>query len=78
MSLKSIKTNPFSLSLSPIRWLRHHPNVLGMRFKKEVKRADKSNAIDLYVTNQIDDRAAWEALFEEVPAPLTNTDKIEW
>jgi len=33
-------------------WLRHHPKVLALPFKKGVKRADKSNAIDLYVTDQ--------------------------
>ncbi len=69
----------FCLTISLLkRWLRHHPNVLGMRFKKEVKRADKSNAIDLYVTDQIDDRAVWEALFEEIPSPLTLADKADW
>ena len=62
-------------------WLRHHPKVLAFDFKKSVKRADKSNAIDLYVTNQVGEgaeRAAWEAQFEEVPAPLTEQDKREW
>lgn len=33
-------------------WLRHHPKVLAFDFKKGAKRADKSNAIDLFVTNQ--------------------------
>lgn len=33
-------------------WLRHHPKVLAFDFKKGIKRADKSNAIDLFVTNQ--------------------------
>lgn len=33
-------------------WLRHHPKVLAFDFKKGTKRADKSNAIDLFVTNQ--------------------------
>ena len=31
------------------RWLRQHPQVLGMKFKKGVKRAEISNAIDNYV-----------------------------
>lgn len=31
------------------RWLRQHPEVLGMKFKKGVKRAEISNAIDNYV-----------------------------
>jgi len=34
-------------------WLRHHPKVLNMKFKEGIKRADKSNVIDLYVTNQV-------------------------
>ena len=34
-------------------WLRHHPKVLGFNFKKESKRADKSNAIDLYILDKI-------------------------
>ena len=34
-------------------WLRHHPNVLAFQFKKEVKRPDRANAIDLYVSGQI-------------------------
>ena len=62
-------------------WLRHHPRVLGFKFKKTVKRADKSNAIDLYVTNQIGEgaeRIAWESQFEEVPLPLTAEDKKAW
>jgi phosphoribosylaminoimidazolecarboxamide formyltransferase/IMP cyclohydrolase len=33
-------------------WLRHHPRVLAFDFKKGTKRADKSNAIDLFVSNQ--------------------------
>ncbi|KAI9205957.1 cytidine deaminase-like protein [Polychytrium aggregatum] len=59
-------------------WYRHHPKVLGFQFKKEVKRADKANAIDLYVTDQIDDRQQWESLFEVVPAPFTADEKKDW
>ncbi|KAI8911150.1 cytidine deaminase-like protein, partial [Gorgonomyces haynaldii] len=59
-------------------WYRHHPQVLGFQFKKGTKRADKSNAIDLYVTNQIDDVEQWNALFEVVPPPFTEEIKKEW
>ncbi|KAI9300958.1 cytidine deaminase-like protein [Cunninghamella echinulata] len=62
-------------------WLRHHPKVLGFDFKSTTKRADKSNAIDLYVTNQIGDgveREAWEANFNTVPEPLTPEERKEW
>ncbi|KAJ3042944.1 Bifunctional purine biosynthesis protein ade10 [Rhizophlyctis rosea] len=59
-------------------WYRHHPKVLGFRFKKETKRPDRANAIDLYVTDQIDDRAQWESLFEVVPEPFTAEEKAAW
>ncbi|KAG2226162.1 hypothetical protein INT45_003307 [Circinella minor] len=62
-------------------WLRHHPKVLAFNFKKGTKRADKSNAIDLYVINEIgegDERKAWEASFETIPEPLTAEERKEW
>lgn len=62
-------------------WLRHHPKVLAFDFKKECKRADKSNAIDLYVTDQTGEgveREAWEANFNTVPEPLTAAERKEW
>lgn len=34
-------------------WLRQHPKVMGMKFKKGVKRAEISNAIDNYVNGTI-------------------------
>ncbi|KAJ3410901.1 bifunctional phosphoribosylaminoimidazolecarboxamide formyltransferase/IMP cyclohydrolase [Chytridiales sp. JEL 0842] len=59
-------------------WYRHHPKVLAFQFKKETKRADRANAIDLYVTDQITDHAAWASQFEVVPEPFTPTEKKEW
>ncbi|KAJ3152561.1 bifunctional phosphoribosylaminoimidazolecarboxamide formyltransferase/IMP cyclohydrolase [Geranomyces variabilis] len=59
-------------------WFRHHPKVLAFQFKPATKRADKANAIDLFVTDQIDDRAAWEALFATVPEPFTPQERTEW
>nr|ODN88894.1 phosphoribosylaminoimidazolecarboxamide formyltransferase/IMP cyclohydrolase [Cryptococcus depauperatus CBS 7855] len=61
-------------------WLRHHPRVLSLPFKKGIKRADKANAIDLFVTGQAfeaegDERAQWESLFESVPGPLTKEER---
>lgn len=61
-------------------WLRHHPRVLALPFKKGTKRADKANAIDLFVTSQVfeadpSERAQWESLFEQVPQPLTKEEK---
>ncbi|XP_028560452.2 bifunctional purine biosynthesis protein ATIC [Podarcis muralis] len=62
-------------------WLRHHPRVLSMKFKAGVKRAEISNAIDQYVTGTIgedEDLVKWKALFEEVPALLTEADQKAW
>lgn len=36
-----------------LRWLRQHPYVLAMHFKKGVKRAEISNAIDNYVNGTV-------------------------
>ncbi|KAI9299266.1 AICARFT/IMPCHase bienzyme [Neoconidiobolus thromboides FSU 785] len=60
-------------------WTRHHPKVLNFKFKKETKRAEKSNAIDLYVIDQIgegEERLAWESVFEVIPEPLTKEERI--
>ena len=59
-------------------WLRHHPSVLALKFKQGTRRADKSNAIDLYVTDQITDLDAFNALFDSPPPPLTLAEKTAW
>ncbi|TCD71770.1 Bifunctional purine biosynthesis protein ade10 [Steccherinum ochraceum] len=59
-------------------WLRHHPRVLELPFKKGVKRADKANAIDLFVGGEIlegGERTQWESLFEMVPEALTSEER---
>ncbi|KAJ2104872.1 bifunctional phosphoribosylaminoimidazolecarboxamide formyltransferase/IMP cyclohydrolase [Coemansia sp. S142-1] len=59
-------------------WMRHHPKVLAMRFSSAAKRADRSNAIDLYVTGQTGEGAeleAWRACFDEVPEPLSDEER---
>lgn len=61
-------------------WLRHHPRVLALPFKKGTKRADKANAIDLFVTGEAfvasdAEREQWASLFETVPEPLTAEEK---
>ncbi|KAJ1566702.1 bifunctional phosphoribosylaminoimidazolecarboxamide formyltransferase/IMP cyclohydrolase [Cladochytrium tenue] len=63
-------------------WLRHHPRVLALPFRREVKRAERANAIDLFVTDQVPEPAAeWAAgLFEggAAPAPLTADERAAW
>ncbi|KIN06729.1 hypothetical protein OIDMADRAFT_113522, partial [Oidiodendron maius Zn] len=63
-------------------WLRFEPRVLGIKWKKGTKRADKSNAIDLLVSGQLPksgpEREAYEAVFEEVPVAFTEQEREEW
>lgn len=62
-------------------WLRQHPNVTGMKFKKGVKRAEISNAIDNYVNGTVGKdmpEATWAAMYETVPSPLTDEDRADW
>lgn len=63
------------------RWLRQHPRVIGMKFKKGVKRAEISNAIDNYVNGSVGkdmDEATWASMYEEIPEKLSESDRIEW
>jgi len=62
-------------------WLRQHPKVTGMKFKKGVKRAEISNAIDNYVNGTIGkdmNEATWAAMYEVIPEKLSESDKTEW
>lgn len=62
-----------------IWWLRFHERVLGIKWKKGIKRPDKSNAIDLLVSGELPksgpEREAYESVFEEVPAGFTEKEK---
>ncbi|KAJ0313552.1 hypothetical protein COL516b_000491 [Colletotrichum fioriniae] len=63
-------------------WLRFHPRVLGIKWKKGTKRPDKSNAIDLLVSGELPksgaEREMFEAVFEEVPPAFTDAEREEW
>lgn len=55
-------------------WLRQHPTVTGMQFKKSVKRAEISNLIDVYVNGSIGreiNHESWKEGFDAPPALLT-------
>lgn len=60
-------------------WLRHHPRVLAFKWAKGVKKPEKSNAIDLYVSGQIPvsepEKSEYESKFEVVPEPLTQEER---
>uniref|UniRef100_A0A667X1G6 Bifunctional purine biosynthesis protein ATIC n=1 Tax=Myripristis murdjan TaxID=586833 RepID=A0A667X1G6_9TELE len=62
-------------------WLRHHPCVLGMKFRPGVKRAEMANAIDQFVSGTIGegpDLAVWKSMYEEVPESLSETERKNW
>ncbi|ROW18185.1 hypothetical protein VPNG_00243 [Cytospora leucostoma] len=63
-------------------WLRFHPRVLGIKWKKGTKRPDKSNAIDLLVNGQLaksgPEREAFNNTFEEIPKDFTAEEREEW
>jgi len=63
-------------------WLRFHPRVLAIKWKKGTKRPDKSNAIDLLVSGELPkdgpEREMYEAVFEEVPDAFTDEERAEW
>lgn len=64
-----------------IWWLRQHEKVLSLPFRDDVGRADKDNAVDLYVGPEWEDLLAdgsWERVFTEKPSPLTEEEKKEW
>ena len=62
-------------------WLRQNPKVLALPFKEGVRRADRDNAIDVYISDEYEDvlrDCEWQKVFTEQPAPLTREEKKEW
>ena len=64
-----------------IWWLRQHEKVLNLPFKEGIRRADRDNAIDVYISEDYEDVIGddvWQATFTEQPAPLTREEKRAW
>jgi phosphoribosylaminoimidazolecarboxamide formyltransferase/IMP cyclohydrolase len=62
-------------------FLRQNPKVLNLPFKLGIKRADRDNAIDVYISEDYMDvleDGTWENIFTKKPAPLTVEEKKEW
>ena len=62
-------------------WLRHHEKVLNLPFKEGIGRADRDNAIDLYIGDEYMDLLAdgtWENTFTEKPSVFTAEEKRAW
>ena len=68
-------------SKADIWWLRQHPKVLGLQFVDNIRRPDRDNAIDLYISDEYEDVLAegvWQNTFQVKPEVLTAEEKAAW
>ena len=64
-----------------IWWLRQHPKVMNLPFIDKIRRADRDNTIDVYISEDYDDvlrEGTWQMFFKEKPEVLTMEEKKEW
>ena len=64
-----------------IWWLRQHPKVMALPFVDGIRRADRDNTIDIYISEDHDDvlrEGAWQQFFKTKPEVLTKEEKQEW
>ena len=64
-----------------IWWLRQCPKVLALPFKPGIRRADRDNTIDVYISDDYMDVLAdgtWENFFTQKPEPLSREEKRAW
>lgn len=62
-------------------WLRQHDKVLNLPWKDNIRRADRDNTIDVYISDDFDDilrEGTWQLFFKHKPAPLTREEKKAW
>jgi phosphoribosylaminoimidazolecarboxamide formyltransferase / IMP cyclohydrolase len=62
-------------------FLRQHPKVMGLPFKENIRRPDRDNTIDVYISDDYMDVLAdgiWEQFFTKKPEPLTREEKKAW
>ena len=62
-------------------WLRQSPQVMGLQFVDSIRRADRDNAIDLYIGEDYMDvlaDGAWENIFKVKPEVFTKEEKRAW
>lgn len=62
-------------------FLRSHSKVLNLPFKDGIRRADRDNAIDVYISDDYEDilkDGSWENVFKEKPEALTREEKREY
>lgn len=64
-----------------IWWLRQCPKVMNLPFKPGIRRADRDNTIDVYISEEYEDvlrDGTWELFFTEKPEVLTMEEKKAW
>ena len=62
-------------------WLRQCPKVMNLPFRKDIRRADRDNTINIYISDEYEDvlqDGVWQQFFTECPAPLTREERKEW
>ena len=64
-----------------IWWLRQAPQVLNLKFVDGIRRPDRDNAIDVYISDEYMDvlaDGAWQKIFKEKPPVFTKEEQKEW
>ena len=62
-------------------YLRQHPKTLGLQFLDHIRRPDRDNAIDVYLSDEYEDvlrDGVWQNTFKVRPEPLTAEEKKAW
>ena len=62
-------------------YLRQHPKTLGLQFVDKIRRPDRDNAIDIYLSDEYEDilqEGVWQQTFKVKPEPLTAEEKKAW
>lgn len=62
-------------------FLRQHPKVLALQFKDGIRRPDRDNAIDVYISDEYEDvlaQGVWQNTFKAKPPVLTREERLDW
>lgn len=70
----------FAAAKADTWYLRQHPRVLDLPFRRDIRRPDRDNGIDQYLRDDLmpAEERVWAELFTEVPARLTAQQKRDW
>ncbi|MEG1579694.1 MAG: phosphoribosylaminoimidazolecarboxamide formyltransferase [Bacteroidaceae bacterium] len=64
-----------------IWWLRQHPKVMNLPWVEKIRRADRDNTIDIYISDDYEDVLAdgtWQMFFTKKPEVFTREEKKDW